>query len=157
MIKKTIVVLVNLVALTMTPSSKADDDPLKAAIDARKAYMQVLKWNAGPLFAMAKGDLEYDQDSAKTLANNLKTLSTLVNSSMWPEGSDNTYYDKKTRALPEIWNTYPEIVKANKTWANAVSHLSAAAGNGLEELRDKIGGVGKGCKGCHENFRAEDG
>ena len=142
--------------LAVNSSVAAEDDPLLAAIEARKAYMQVVKFNAGPLFAMAKGELEYDPDLATTLANNLQALSSMSNGSMWPEGTDNVAYEGETRALAEIWSTYPEVADANKAWAQAVTELSAVAGSSVDELRDKIGAVGKGCKGCHDDFRAED-
>lgn len=134
----------------------ADDDPIFDAIKARKSYMQVVKWNAGPLFGMAKGEIDYDAELAATLANNLLALSQLNNSTMWPDGSDNLSYEGKTRALPEIWSTYPQVAEANQAWADAVAALAPAAGEGLDALRDKIGAVGDGCKGCHDDFRAED-
>ena len=134
----------------------AEDDPILDAIKARKAYMQVVKWNAGPLFGMAKGKIDYDAGFATSLATNLQTLSQLDNGAMWPDGSDNVSYEGETRALPEIWSTYPKVAEANQAWADAVAALVPAAGSSLDELRDKIGAVGKGCKGCHDDFRAED-
>ena len=134
----------------------AQDDPMLDAIKARKSYMQVVKWNAGPLFGMAKGKIDYDSELASTLAANLQALSQLNNGTMWPDGSDNVSYEGETRALPEIWTTYPKVGEANQAWADAVAALVPAAGSSLDELRDKIGAVGEGCKGCHDDFRAED-
>ena len=154
--KKLFVAAMSMVLLILSSPVFAEDDPLLNAIEARKAYMQVVKWNAGPLFAMAKGELEYNNEFATTLASNLLALSSMNNGNMWPQGSDNVAYEGETRALPEIWSTYPEVTEANKVWAQAVAELAPAAGSNLDELRDKIGAVGKGCKGCHDDFRAED-
>ena len=49
-----------------------EDDPMLKAIKARQAIMVLRSWNAGPLFGMAKGKIEYDAERATTLANNLK-------------------------------------------------------------------------------------
>jgi len=154
--KKLFLMIISTAVLATTSWVLAADDPLLDAIKARKSYMQVVKWNAGPLFGMAKGKIDYDAEFATTLANNLHALSQLDNGTMWPDGSDNVSYEGETRALPEIWSTYPKVTEGNKAWADAVAALLPAAGSGLDELRDKIGAVGEGCKGCHDDFRAED-
>ena len=154
--KKIFLSIIGIAVLITTSWVMAADDPILDAIKARKAYMQVVKWNAGPLFGMAKGKLDYDAEFATILATNLEALSQLNNGSMWPDGSDNVSYEGETRALPEIWSTYPNVAEANQAWAQAVTALVPAAGSSLDELREKIGAVGEGCKGCHDDFRAED-
>lgn len=148
------------IAITIaTPTSLViaqNDDPMLAAIKARKAYMQVIKWNAGPLFGMAKGKVEYNSEQASILATNLQALADMQNSSMWPEGSDNISYEGETRALPEAWTTYPKVAEAHDEFAKASTALASAASSGLDELRDNVGNLGKSCKGCHDDFRAED-
>ncbi len=145
--------------LTVTFSSPAiiaaDKDPMLKVIKARKAEMVLRSWNAGPLFAMAKGEKDYDAESAASLANNLQLLLSMDNGAMWPQGSDNQAYEGKTRALPEIWTTYPAIADAGKVYAEAVNGLATEAGNGLDALRSKVGALGKSCKGCHTDFRAK--
>ena len=134
----------------------AGDDPLLKAVKARQAEMTLRSFNAGPLFGMAKGDIEYDAELAATLANNLLIMTTAKNGRMWPEGSDNETYPDDTRALPEIWTTYPEIGDKGKAYVEAVTALADVAGTGLGELRSVIGDVGQSCKGCHDDFRAEE-
>jgi len=36
------------------------------------------------------------------------------------------------------------------------SLVAAVAGDGLDALRSKIGGVGDSCKGCHDDFREKE-
>ena len=100
--------------------------------------------------------LDYDAEAAATYAGNLKAAAMMNNGAMWPEGTDNESYAGETRALPSIWKTYPEVAEANKAWKDATNALAEVAGNGLDALRSKIGDVGEGCKGCHDDFRAED-
>lgn len=145
-----------LVALAFLVTASAGDDPLEDAIKARRGYMQVVKFNAAPLFEMAKGKIEYDAEAAKTYANNLQATAMMRNGAMWPEGTDNVSYAGKTRAMPEAWTTYPKVTEANQVWIDATGELAKVAGDGLDALRSKIGAVGEGCKGCHDDFRAED-
>ena len=134
----------------------ADKDPMLKAIKARQSIMTIRNWNVGPLFGMAKGKIEYDAELASILANNLLSELAMVNGRMWPEGSDNSAYPDDTRALPEIWTTYPEVTEASKAYGEAVTELAANAGKGLDALRSVIGDVGNACQGCHEEYRAED-
>jgi len=132
----------------------AAKDPNEGLIKARKADMQMRSFNAGPLFAMARGKMPYDAELAQTSANNLKTLYTVKMGRAWKQGTDNGKYES-TRALPEIWTTWPKVGDAGKAYSKAVSELAAVAGNGLDALKPAVGNLGKSCKGCHDDFRAE--
>jgi len=144
--------LLMLVGLTLAAPGFAAKDPMKNAIKARQGEMQLRAFNVGPLFAMAKGKIEYDAKLAAGFADNLKLMLDLDNGRAWAEGSGNDKY-KKTTALPKIWSTYPEVTKYNDRYIKAVSQLAAVAGNGRDALKAKIGAVGKSCKGCHDEFR----
>ncbi len=140
-------------ALSFTVSAYAGNDPKENAINARQGEMQLRSFNAGPLFAMAKGKMPYDAKMASTFAGNLNLLLGLDNSRSWMPGTDNEAYPGDTTALPEIWTTYPEIGKYGKKYKTAITNLNKNAGLGLKELRSSIGAVGKSCKGCHDEFR----
>ena len=137
------------------PTFAAEKDPNLKIIKARQSEMQLRSFNAGPLFGMAKGKIAYDAELAGKLANNLKTLLELDMGRAWEKGTDNKAYPGKTRALPKVWTTYPEISKKGKAYAKAVGELAAVAGNGLDALKGEVGALGKGCKGCHDDFREE--
>jgi cytochrome c556 len=145
--------IILLLGIALCGVSLAANDPLKKAIKARQGEMQLRSFNAGPLFAMAKGDMEYDAELAKTLAGNLKLLLELDNSRVWPKGSDLDNYFGETTALPKIWTTYPEIAEYGKRYAAAVNDLAMVAGDGRDALKSKVGALGKSCKGCHDEFR----
>jgi len=142
-----------LIALTFTLPGYAAKDPKINAIKARQGEMQLRSFNAGPLFAMAKGKMPYDATKAKMNAANLALLLKLDNKSSWIPGTDNDAYFGETTAKPNIWTTYPEIGKYGKKYVTAVNELNAVAGNGLKQLRTKVGALGKSCKGCHDEFR----
>lgn len=153
--KKALIVLLVLASSTFT-TTMSFADPLDDAIKARRAYYQVVKFNAGPLFGMAKGKVAYDAKKAQTFADNLKAMTAMKNSAMWPKGSDNTAKKGSTRALPAIWSTYPDIVNKSKAYVQAVTELAAAAGKGADALKPKVAALGASCAACHKAFRAKD-
>ena len=154
MLRKVITALcmASVVAMPTTVFSK---DPNEAAIKARRGYMQLVLFNAGPLFGMAKVKVEYNAELANQLAKNLGALTTMDSKRMWPKGSDNTAYKGKTRATPGAW-TDQAAWDASKAYDEAVAGLVANAGNGLDALRAGVGALGKSCKGCHDAGRAKD-
>ena len=106
-----------LIGLSLITPGFAAKDPNQKAIKARQGEMQLRSFNAGPLFGMAKGDIEYDAELAATLAGNLKLMLDLDNGRAWPTGSDNSVYDDTT-ATPKIWETYPEIGRIRQALQN---------------------------------------
>ena len=142
-----------LICMTLTSPGFAGKDPKLNAIKARQGEMQLRAFNAGPLFAMAKGDMAYDAALAAKLAGNLKLMLDLDNGRAWLKGTDNQAYPSKTTSLPKIWTTYPEIGNYGKKYGSAVNDLAAVAANGVDALKSKIGAIGKACKGCHDEFR----
>lgn len=133
-----------------------DDGPHDKAIKARQSLMQLYSYNIGILAAMAKDKMEYNAELATEAASNLLAVNSLGQSTLWPEGSDNANPENaENRALPAIWETYPKIAEKGKALNEAVVAMAAEAGNGLDALKGNIGAVGEGCKGCHDDFRAE--
>ena len=154
---KTLILFLGILATVFSSQTfAADKDPNIGLIKARQGDMNVRALSAGPLFAMAKGKMPYDAKKASKLANNLKVLMQLDMGSAWAPGTGKDKYPNDTQALPEVWSTYPKVAEAGKKYAAAVNELAAVAGNGLDALKSKIGAVGKGCKGCHDDFREKE-
>ena len=134
----------------------AEGGPHDKAIEARQAVMKLYGYHIGILSAMAKGKMDYDADLASEVANNLLAVNSLGQSTLWPQGSDDANPENaENRALPAIWETYPKVAEKGKALNEAVVAMAAEAGNGLDALKGSIGAVGEGCKGCHDDFRAE--
>jgi cytochrome c556 len=63
----------------------------------------------------------------------------------------------KTQALPAIWSKPAEFKAAMKMFSDAAPKLSAAANAGdAAAVKAAFAEVGKACKNCHEQFRAEE-
>jgi len=143
------------VGLTLALAASAAKDPNEKVIKARQAAMTLQSWYAGPLFQMAKGDMDYDAEAATAYAVALHTMATIKGDMMWPPGTDNGAYPDKTRTLPELWSTWPAVGEKGQALADASAALAEVAGDGLDALRLKVGAVGQACKGCHDDFRAD--
>ena len=125
------------------------------AVKARMAYMQLNGFYMGQLAAIAKGQVPYDAAQATGIANSMLALATMDVGAMWPAGSDNQALPGKTRALPEIWTTFPAVVEKGDALTKALEAMVVAAGTDLASLQGAFGAVGAGCGGCHRSFRAE--
>lgn len=117
--------------------------------------MMLRSWYAGPLFGMAKGDIEYDSEQASALANSLKAELDTTDHGMWPEESGYENYPETSETLPEWWLDGEGVEQAEMAYAEAVNRIAESAGGGLAALRSAIGNLGKSCKGCHESYRVE--
>ena len=147
-------ILISTMAFGTSLSSAAD---IEKTIKARQSFMRVYSFNLGLVGDMAKGKSQYDAEIAANAAQNLLALVKMNNGPMWPKGTSNTDpgLSEKTRALPEIWTTYPKISERHKELKEALEKFVGVAGKDLASLRGGMKAVGKGCKGCHEKFRAE--
>ncbi len=131
------------------------ESPHDGAVKARQGDMQMRAFNLGILGAMAKGKVEYDAKAASAAAHNLKVLSTLNASAMWPQGSDASAYGDGTTASPELWKNFPKVIEATKAFSAAADVMVTAAGKDLPSLQAAMGVVGKSCGGCHKPFRVK--
>lgn len=129
--------------------------PHDAAIKGRQAMFQTYNFNMGVLGAMAKGKTEYNAELAAQSAANLHAAANFGQAAMWPAGSDSeTPGNARTRALPAIWENFPDVSEKSNALKMASEKLAADAGGGLDALKAAIGDVGASCKGCHDDYRA---
>ena len=139
------------VSLTVVSAEEASHP----AVKARKGLMQLYAVNLGQLGAMAKGSVEYDAAKASAAANNLVLLTQLNGSALWPQGTDNAS-KAGTRALPAIWENFPDVGSKAQALASAAAAMQGAAGTDLDSLRGAMGAVGGACGACHKAYRAAE-
>ena len=143
-------------ALVAGASAAISGEAEERAVKARQALMQVYAFNLGQLGAMVKGEMEYNADLAKASADNLVKATTMNGMAMWPKGSsmDDEGMAGKTWAKADIWADGSDMGEKAKALREAAAQMAEVAGNGLDAVKGAMGGVGGGCKGCHEKFRA---
>jgi len=143
-------------ALVAGATAAISGEAEERAVKARQALMQVYAFNLGQLGAMVKGEMEYNADLAKASADNLVKATTMNGMAMWPKGSsmDDEGMAGKTWAKADIWADGSDVGEKAKALREAAAQMAEVAGNGLDAVKGAMGGVGGGCKGCHEKFRA---
>lgn len=129
------------------------DTAVDPAVKARQSVMTLYSNSLGQLGAMAKGDVAYDADAASAAANNLVLLTQLNQSTFWPQGTDSGAMSG-TRALPALWENFPDVMAKGQALGEAALAMQAAAGTDLEALRAAMGPLGGACGGCHKAYRA---
>lgn len=156
MFRKTLALTGLIVAVAAGGAAVAEshaDKAIAGAIKARQAQMQMYAFNLGLLGAMAKGDAEYNAEAASAAAGNLAALTKLNQSAMWPQGSDSDSVEG-SRALPAMWQNFPDVMEKGMALATAADAMAGAAGTDLASLQGAIGGVGGACGACHKAYRA---
>ena len=130
-----------------------DQKLLETAVQARQGLMEIQGLEAGPLFAMAKGNIDYDADVAKQHAEALAGLTHYDFTRLFLPGTSNADMPNKTWALPAIWEKPQEFHQAFEHLQAAVKDVAAQAGNGKEAMTKAVVDLGKACGNCHETFR----
>jgi len=126
------------------------------AINARQGFMQLVLWNAGPLFGMAKGEVAYDAAAASARAANLTALTQYNFPELLLDGTSKADRPGKTRALPDIMADRAKFQATFERLGAAVATVAAEAGKGQAELAAAVGAMGKVCGDCHNSFRAKE-
>jgi cytochrome c556 len=141
-------------AIVSAPSVIAQDRAMQTAIKARQGVMQNYQLNINQIGSMALGKIPYDAEAAQAAADNLVALAGLSGRFSWPAGSDADSIEG-TRAKAEIWQNFPDVGAKSADMKTAAAALQAAASGGVEALGPAVGGVGKACSACHDDYRAE--
>jgi len=121
-------------------------------VKQRQAAMTLQAKYLGQMVPMAQGKVPFRADVVAYDASLLDALSRMP----WDGFAESTkdVRDVKTAALPVIWSEPAKFKQAQDNFHNAVDALVRASKGGDEAaMKAAIGGVGKTCGGCHENFR----
>lgn len=123
----------------------------KSPIEERQAIMKSYGREATVMSKMVKGELPYDAAKVNaaftTWESGTKKLPDL-----FPADSK-TGHD--TRALPKIWTDTAKFKNHLEALAKDVAAHKADAASGPAGLKQAMAAVGKDCKACHDEFRAE--
>lgn len=138
----------------VTTQARADEG--EGAIWARQGFMNLVQWEAGPLFGMAKGDIAYDAGAAQQHAARLKLLYEYPYTDLFLPGTSKADRPGKTRALPKIWEDRDQFEQFFREVRARVDALVEQAGNGQQALTAAVSAMGKACGNCHNSFRAKE-
>ncbi|WP_341861397.1 cytochrome c [Gymnodinialimonas sp. 57CJ19] len=144
----TIALAVSSVALT----AQADGHGVDPAVSARQGQFQIMSLNIGVLGQMARGNTDYDSETAQAAANNLLAMSQIDQRFHWVPGTDSDSIEG-TRALPAIWADDSRVLEIWGQFGTAAEGLAGVAGDGLDAMRAGMGPVGAACGACHDDYR----
>jgi cytochrome c556 len=134
--------------VTTSAFAQAKPDVL---VKQRQAGMTLIAKYFGPLGGMAAGRVPFNAAVVARNAGYLEVLSHLP----W-DGYDASTSGEKSAALPAVFSDSAKFKSAADNFQAEVAKLATAAKGGNEgDIKAAIGGVGKTCGGCHENFRAK--
>ncbi len=119
---------------------------LEDAVKARQGHYQAIRYHAGIIFGMARGEIEYNENLATAAAGNIASVTNMNVLVMFPAGSDKDALPGETRALPEIWSNRDEFVAKYVQLRAAAENVAARAGGGVAELGEAAGTLGQACQ-----------
>lgn len=119
----------------------------------RQSYFTLVAMNFGPIAAMVKGEMPWDDAMLKTFADDLGALSSMDVSRAFAPGSEKG----TTRAKPGIWENTDDFKAKLGDFQEALVALQQAAGTGDKKaVAGAVGTAGKACKSCHDEYKAKD-
>lgn len=126
-----------------------------AAIKARQGYYEMLAANMGTLAAIAKGDVPYDEATARHAAENLQALGQYDVTIHFPDGtSRDDLGAEHTAARPEIYTNREDFAQKLAGLREATTGAPDAIGD-QRAVGALVGKVGAACKACHDSYRAK--
>lgn len=155
--RKLLTIITVVTSLVLTTSAVAQEaKSLKQAersAETRQAVFGLLGSNMGPLGAMAKGKIPFDAKAVEKYALRINQLSLMIEDYM---RTDTSAFKVHGDALKDIWEKPESFEKRTNALVTASANLLKVAKLGEESaIKKAIGGVGKSCGGCHNEFREE--
>lgn len=142
-----------LAAVPLIPATaSADPTPEELNVKARQGFFEMLSLNMGPLAAMAKGDLPYDEATAVLHASNIESLTRYYLPIHFVPGTS-TDDMENTGALPKIWNDLDGVKEKFAGLQQAAVGVGEAVKGGQQNVGPVVQQLGGACKACHDNYR----
>ena len=128
------------------------------AIHARQSIMRVMGLTFGPLAHMAQGKIPFNKKKFAEGAERLELVWKMEPTKYFLPGTDQGIFGsgiaEYTNAKPEIWTEPAKFKKAAEHAGEAIAKLAQAARSGDDgAMKSAVGGVGKACKACHDDFK----
>ncbi|SNC74769.1 Cytochrome c556 [Marinobacter sp. es.048] len=125
-------------------------------IEARQAAYQFMSWNMGKIKAQAVDEeVEFNAQQIMAAAN---AIAATANSGLGALYSPDSSMDKAddTRLKPEFFEQPEKAREVGGNFVREANKLQEVAANGDKAaIAEQFAAVGKSCKACHDNFRAD--
>ncbi|WDE07580.1 cytochrome c [Thalassomonas viridans] len=145
--------LISCAAFTVVAEPAKSMKHAKKATELRQSVFSLLGSNMGPLGAMARGKMPMDPVAVEKHAMRINQLSLMIADY---SKTDTSGFKVQTGALDKIWQHPQDYKKRIDDLTLASANLQKVAeGKDAKAIKGAIGGVGKTCGGCHDDFKAE--
>lgn len=123
------------------------------AITFRKAVLQLVRSNMGPLGGMAKGNIPMDADVIGENAMRIEFLGNMMHDYF---ATDTSGYTLDTDAKNSIWKNHQDFTAKINDMVTAAANLQELVANNQEgDYRKGIGALGGTCKACHDDYKKD--
>jgi cytochrome c556 len=123
------------------------------ATDLRQSVFSLLGANMGQLGAMAKGKIPVDAKIVEKNATRINQISYMIDDFT---KTDTTAYKVDTAALAKVWSERTAFENKINNLTLASAKLVKVSTSGDESaIKAAIGGMGKTCGSCHDDFKAD--
>jgi cytochrome c556 len=140
------------VSAALAQEARSPEQQAQAAVDTRQGLQKVMGFEMAPLGAMLKNKQPYDAATVAKAATNIANLGA-----MQPEifATDTRKFNLKTKAREGIWTNKSDFDAKSNDLVKAAREAAmvAQSGGDKDAMKKALLGIGKGCAGCHDNFR----
>ena len=152
--RNTILAIITLAGLALSPLAISHYDDKEVHQSYRQSWFAMLAVNFGPMVAMVKGEMPWEEMQMAGYADQLAALTTLDVMRGFADGSDKG----TTRAKPVIWENKADFESRMKDLTKAVNALQVVANEGTDRkaIAAQVGATGKACKACHDDYKSKD-
>lgn len=144
---------VTVCTLVLSPLAISHFDDKEIPQSYRQSWFALVASNFGPMAAMVKGEMPWDQERMENYAGDLETLLELDLLRGFPDGAE----QGKTRAKPEIWQNRADFEQKLADLRKAVDTLEDVVDEGdRKAIAEQVGATGEACKACHDEYKAKN-
>lgn len=140
--------------LALSPLAISHFDDKEPAQSYRQSWFAMVAANFGPMAAMVKGEIPWQEDQMAAYADQLAALTTLDVMRGFADGTDKG----TTRAKPEIWENTADFQAKMDDLDSAVAALQVAANQGTDRkaITEGVAATGQACKACHDEYKSKN-
>ncbi len=152
--RNTVLAILTLAGLALSPLAISHFNDKEVPQSYRQSWFAMLATNFGPIAAMVKGDMPWQEKDMAGYADQMAALMTIDVLRGFAAGSEKG----TTKAKPEIWENKADFQKKMDDLQAAVNALQvvAAQGSDRKAIAEQVAATGKACKACHDEYTAEE-
>ena len=145
--------LITIAGLALSPLAISHLDDKQLPQSYRQSWFALMGSNFGPMVAMVKQEIPWDERQMAGYADQLAALTTLDILRGFKDGSDKG----TTRAKPEIWENKADFESKMDDLKKEVNKLQTVANtDDRKAIAQQVAATGEACGACHDDYKAKN-